>query len=201
MEHIFLNGKKDNPVLVMFHGTGGNERSLLDIAKEIDPESPILGIRGSVKESGMNRFFRRLSEGVFDEDDIKFRTNETYDFIKSASIKYNFDLENMVAIGYSNGANIIASMLYIKGGIFKGAILHHPMVPLKNFKTKDLSKVEIFIGAGRNDSITPMIEAKKLKNELEYSNANVTINWEDNGHQLTISEVLAAKEWYIKHLK
>lgn len=196
MEHIFIEGEKNKPVLILFHGTGGNESSLVGLGKEISSSSSILGIRGNVKENGMNRYFKRLGEGVFDEEDLILRTHEIYNFLIYASDKYSFDLESSIAIGYSNGANIIGSLLYIKGKIFSGVALHHPMVPFRDRKPEDLRGIDVFIGAGRNDNITPMSEAINLEKDLINSHAKVTMNWEDNGHQLTISEVKAVKKWF-----
>ena len=196
MEHIYIDGK--SPVLILFHGTGGNEKSLLSVARELSPSSAILGIRGNVSENGMNRYFRRLSEGVFDEEDLRFRSEEIYQFLLEASRKYFFDLEDAIAVGYSNGANIIGSLLYLKGKVFSAAILHHPMVPLRNEKLKDLTGLNVFIGEGKNDPITPMSEAEDLEKHLREANASVYVHWENKGHQLTLSEVEAAREWLLK---
>ena len=103
MEHVFKKGTNPKkPVLLLLHGTGGNEHSLLSLAPMIDSEASVLSVRGNVSEQGMPRFFRRLSEGVFDEEDLVFRTKELHEFLDEASEKYEFDRENVVAIGYSN---------------------------------------------------------------------------------------------------
>jgi len=130
MRHIFQKGNDlSKPTLLLLHGTGGTEHDLLPIAEIIDPNASVLSVRGNVSENGMPRFFKRLAEGVFDEKDLIFRTKELYDFLDEAAEKYALDRANMYAIGYSNGANIAASLLFHYKDVLKGAILHHPMVP------------------------------------------------------------------------
>ncbi len=150
MKHIYQQRtNRGAPVLVLLHGTGGTERDLLPLAASISAESSVLSIRGNVSENGMPRYFRRLAEGVFDIEDLIFRTKELNDFIDLAAKEYGFDRNNLIAIGYSNGANIAGSLLFHYEGSLKGAILHHPMVPIRGVKLPDLSGVPIFIGAVR----------------------------------------------------
>ncbi|OCA91905.1 alpha/beta hydrolase [Pseudobacillus wudalianchiensis] len=197
MKHIFQSGKKSGkPVLLLLHGTGGDERGLLPLAEIVDPEASILSVRGNVLEHGMPRFFKRLAEGVFDEEDLIFRTNELNHFLDEAASKYQFDRENIVAIGYSNGANIAASLLFHYAHSLKAAILHHPMVPRRGIDLPDLSGKKVFIAAGINDPICPQQESLELQQLLEGAQAAVTVHWEHHGHQLTMSEVQAAKQWY-----
>lgn len=197
MKHIFRKGTDVNaPVLLLLHGTGGNEHSLLSLAKEVSPTSSVLSVRGNILENGMPRFFRRLAEGVFDEEDLVFRTKELYDFIQSSAKQYEFDAKNVVAIGYSNGANIAASVLYHFQDALKAAILHHPMVPLRNITLPILSGTKVFIGAGTNDPICSPEETEELEKVLLEAKASVTVHWETYGHQLTRSEVNAASKWY-----
>jgi len=130
MRHLFQQGRDPaKPTFLLLHGTGGNESDLLPLAGMIDPDASVLSVRGNVLENGMPRFFRRLAEGVFDEKDLVFRTKELYEFLDEASKKYSFDRKNIVAIGYSNGANIAGSLLFHYQDALKGAILFHPMVP------------------------------------------------------------------------
>src|SRR5699024_11695027 len=113
----------------LLHGTGGTEQDLLPLAEKVDPDANVLSVRGNVSENGMPRFFRRLAEGVFDEEDLIFRTKELNDFLDNAAEENNFDRNNIIAIGYSNGANIAASLLFHYQDALRGAMLHHPMVP------------------------------------------------------------------------
>ncbi|WP_440604193.1 alpha/beta hydrolase [Bacillus sp. GB_SG_008] len=197
MKHIFHKGKDlSKPILLLLHGTGGNELDLLPLAGRIDDEASILSVRGNVLENGMPRFFRRLAEGVFDEEDLIFRTKELNEFLDEAAVTYGFDRENIVAIGYSNGANIAASLLFHYQNALKSAILHHPMVPRRGMELPNLSGKSVFIAAGSNDPICSSMESEELQTLLEKANANVTIHWENRGHQLTVSEVEAAAQWY-----
>lgn len=199
MKYIFKQGSKEKPTLLLLHGTGGNEEDLLSLGNMIDPESSILSVRGNVLENGMPRFFRRLAEGVFDEEDLIFRTKELYDFLNEAAREHGFDRNNVIAIGYSNGANIAGSMLFHYENALRGAILHHPMVPRRGVELPKLQGTPIFIGAGENDPICPSQESIELQTLLANAGADTVIQWERFGHQLTMSEVEAAKEWYNKH--
>jgi phospholipase/carboxylesterase len=199
MKHIFNKGQDPTkPTFLLLHGTGGNELDLLPLAGRIDDEASVLSVRGNVLENGMPRFFRRLAEGVFDEEDLVFRTKELNEFLDEASEKYGFDRDNIIAIGYSNGANIAASLLFHYQNALKGAILHHPMVPRKGIDLPDLTGKSVFIAAGTNDPICSPLESSELQALLEKANANVELHWENRGHQLTAQEVEAAANWYRK---
>lgn len=197
MNHIFQQGSNPNaPVLLMLHGTGGDEHSLMSLAAMIDPAASVLSVRGNILENGMPRFFRRLSEGIFDEEDLIFRTKELKQFIDEAAEQYGFDRAKVIAIGYSNGANIAASLLFHYSDALLGAILHHPMVPLRNIELPQLNGVSCFISAGENDMMCPPAETDELAALLTATGGDVMVHWERNGHQLTRTEVMAAKEWY-----
>jgi len=199
MKHIFNKGTNpEKPTLLMLHGTGGNELDLLPLAGRIDDETSVLSVRGNVLENGMPRFFRRLAEGVFDIEDLIFRTKELNQFLDEAADKYEFDRDNIIAIGYSNGANIAASLLFHYQDALKGAILHHPMVPRKGMDLPDLTGKSVFIAAGTNDPICSPTESTELQSLLEKANADVEIHWENRDHQLTLTEVEAAAQWYKK---
>ncbi len=197
MKHIFHKGKDlTKPTLLLLHGTGGNELDLLPLAGRIDEEASVLSVRGNVLENGMPRFFRRLAEGIFDEEDLVLRTKELNEFLDEAAVTYGFDRDNVIAIGYSNGANIAASLLFHYQDALKGAILHHPMVPRRGIGLPNLLGKSVFIAAGTNDPICSPEESEELQTLLEKANANVTVHWENRGHQLTVSEVEKAAEWY-----
>ena len=197
MKHVFEKGKDSSKTtLLLLHGTGGTELDLLPLAGKIDEEASVLSVRGNILENGMPRFFRRLAEGIFDEEDLVYRTNELNQFLDEASQKYEFDCENVIAIGYSNGANIAASLLFHYQGALKAAILHHPMVPRRGIGLPDLSAKKVFIAAGKNDPICSPEESMELQSLLEKANAEVQLHWENRGHQLTFEEVEAAAKWY-----
>ncbi|WP_141235180.1 alpha/beta hydrolase [Terribacillus saccharophilus] len=198
MKHFFHKGKDSTkPTFLLLHGTGGNELDLLPLAGRIDEDASVLSVRGSVLENGMPRFFRRLAEGIFDEEDLVFRTSELNKFLDEAGAEYDFDRENIIAIGYSNGANIAASLLFHYQNSLKGAILHHPMVPRRGIELPDLTGKNVFIAAGTNDPICSPAETSELEKLLKEAHADVQIHWENNGHQLTNTEVEAAREWYV----
>lgn len=197
MKHIFNKGTDLNaPVLLLLHGTGGTERDLLPLAGRVSPASSVLSVRGNVLENGMSRYFRRLAEGVFDIEDLIFRTKELNDFLDNAAKEYGFDSSNIVAIGYSNGANIAVSLLFHYKDTLRGAILHHPMVPIRGVELPDLTGVPCFIGAGSNDPLCTPQETEDLKKLLSAAGAPVTVHWEKSGHQLTSSEVDEASAWF-----
>lgn len=195
MKHIFKPGKNDRTLLLL-HGTGGNEHDLLGLAEMVDREAAILSVRGEVLENGMPRFFRRLAEGIFDEEDLIFRTKQLHEFIEKAAGEYGFDRSKLMAIGYSNGANIAASLLFHYSNSLGGAILHHPMVPRRGISLPNLDKVPVYIAAGKNDPVCPASESEELMHLLKEAGASVQLNWENYGHSLTRSEVEMAAKWY-----
>ena len=197
MKHIFQKENLSHPTFLLLHGTGGDEKDLLGLAHFIQPEYNVLSVRGEVKENGMNRFFKRLSEGVFDEVDLVFRTHQLKEFIDQASIDYGFDKNHVIALGYSNGANIAGSLLFHYSDVFEKAILLHPMVPIRK-ELPDLSRVSVFIGAGKNDPICPPEESIELNKLLSSAHADVTLHWENNGHRISESELSAIKKWLKK---
>ncbi|MCD8508444.1 MAG: alpha/beta hydrolase [Bacillus sp. (in: Bacteria)] len=202
MKHIYQQGKEgNNNTLLLLHGTGGDEKDLLPLKDMIDPEASVLSVRGNVDENGMNRFFRRLAEGVFDEEDLIFRTKELNDFIDQSAKDYGFDRNQVTAVGYSNGANIAGSLLYHYGKVLNGAVLLHPMVPRRGIELPELTGLPVFIGAGVNDPICPAQETKDLESDLSKAGAEVEVFWANMGHQLTRDEVDNAAAWYKKYMK
>ena len=182
--HDFVPGSSSRTLLLL-HGTGGNERDLIPLGRELDPNAALLSPRGKVLENGMPRFFRRLAEGVFDLEDLKYRTNELADFVTAAAQHYGFATDQLVAVGYSNGANIAASMLLLRPEIMHRAILFRAMVPLIPDTLPDLSSVRVWIGAGDQDPIIPPSEAQRLVELLRRAGADVTIRFFNAGHGLT----------------
>jgi phospholipase/carboxylesterase len=155
----------------------------------------LLSPRGKILENGMPRFFRRLAEGVFDLEDLKTRTNELADFVAGAVRHYKLSAEDIVGVGYSNGANIAASMLLLRPEIMHAAILFRAMVPLIPDKLPDLSSVRVWIGAGDHDPIIPASETKRLADLLRRAGADVTIRFAEAAHGLTNDDLNAARHW------
>ena len=192
--HEFIPG--DSPrTLLLLHGTGGNERDLIPLGRELDAKAALLSPRGKVLENGMPRFFRRLAEGVFDLEDLKYRTNELADFVTAAAQHYGFPTDRLVAVGYSNGANIAASMLLLRPELLPTAILFRAMVPLHPEKEPNLSSVRVWIGAGDQDPIVPASETKRLAELLRRAGADLTMHFAKAGHGLTNNDVETARHW------
>ena len=196
--HQFIpaSARPDQITLLLLHGTGGNEEDLIPLARDLYPRAAILRPRGRVLESGMPRFFRRLAEGVFDVEDLKFRTPELADFVQGASKVYKFNLRYVISIGYSNGANIASSLLLIHPEIITSAVLFRAMVPFMPEKVPNLSGKNIFIGAGQYDPIVPREQTETLFGLFKKAGANVVLRFQENsGHELGYDEISAVKEW------
>lgn len=183
------------PTFLLLHGTGGNEEDLIPVAREISSEAAILSPRGKILEDGIAaRFFRRLAEGVFDLEDLRFRTNELANFVNNASKTYGFDLQHVIALGYSNGANIASSMLLLRPEVLSAAILFRAMVPFVPNTLPDLSNKYIFMSSGLYDPIIPKQEAERLFSLFKNRGAKVSISWQNSGHELVMEDVKKAKE-------
>ena len=198
--HEFIPGNSPRTLLLL-HGTGGNERDLIPLGRELDPNAALLSPRGKVLENGMPRFFRRLAEGVFDLQDLEYRTNELANFVTAAAQHYGFPTDQLVAVGYSNGANIAASMLLLRPELLRAAILFRAMVPLHPEKEPNLSYVRVWIGAGDQDPIVPPTATKRLAELLRRAGTDVTIHFAKAGHGLTKNDLEAAHHWLgeLKH--
>jgi len=192
--HEFVPGTS-NRTLLLLHGTGGNERDLIPLVRGLDSRAALLSPRGKVLENGMPRFFRRVAEGVFDLDDLKKRTNELADFVAAAAQHYGFASDKVVAVGYSNGANIAASMLLLRPKTLRGAVLFRAMVPLVPESLPDLSSVCVWIGAGSEDPIIPTSETQRLVELLRSAGADVTIRFARAGHGLSNDDIITARDW------
>ena len=193
--HHFIPAKSGDAVLLMLHGTGGDENDLVPLGRALRPDAAILSPRGNVLEHGMPRFFRRLAEGVFDQDDLARRTDELARFVDDASAEYGFDQGRITAVGFSNGANIAASMLLRRPGTVRAAMLLSPMVPFEPETLPDLKGTRVFIGAGRSDPIVPAAQVERLAQLLRDAGADVTLYWQPSGHTITHDELEAAREW------
>jgi len=195
--HRFLPGEEDGSgaTLLVLHGTGGDENDLVPLGRELAPGAAILSPRGKVLEYGAPRFFRRLAEGVFDHEDLVFRTHELADFIESAAEEYGFDRSKLVAAGYSNGANVAASLMLLHPGLLRAAVLFRAMVPFEPEQTPDLSGMPVFLSAGRMDRMILPENTERLAAILKEAGADLDLRWRDTGHALTYEEVAEAKEW------
>jgi predicted esterase len=190
--HVWVPGRSDRTLLLL-HGTGGTENDLLPLARALDPNASLLSPRGKVLENGMPRFFRRLAEGVFDEEDLVRRTGELAAFVRKASAQYRFD--RLYAVGFSNGANIAGALLLLHPGTLAGAALLRPMVPLVPEHRPDLRSTPALIAAGRHDPIAPPDETEALASLLRTCGADVTVALDDGSHSLTQETVLNARTW------
>jgi predicted esterase len=183
--------------LLLLHGTGGDENDLIQLGGMLDPGANLLSPRGQVLEHGMPRFFRRLAEGVFDLPDLTARTHGLTDFVQGAASTYGFPLEGVTAVGFSNGANIAASMLLLRPGIVRQAILLRAMVPLEPNPLPDLTGTRVFLAAGERDPIIPPANTERLAGLLRSAGAEVTLRWSPVGHQLTRDDVDASRAWLL----
>jgi phospholipase/carboxylesterase/glyoxalase family protein len=181
--------------VLLLHGTGGNEESLIPIVEMVLPDAAILSPRGQIMENGMPRFFRRIAEGVFDLEDLKFQTQELAIFIEAASKTYGIESNEVIALGYSNGANIASSVMLTYPELISKAALFHPMIPFVPENPPDLSNTGILITAGTNDPIVSREETLELNNMFQDYGAEVEIFWHDSEHNLTREELDKTKNF------
>ncbi len=194
--HRFVPGANDSsPVLLLLHGTGGDESDLLPLGRELDADAALLSPRGKVLENGAPRFFRRFAEGLFDEEDVVRRANELADFVGAAAAQYSFPVERVTAVGYSNGANIAAAMLLLRPEAFRKAVLFRAMVPLSEAPRSDLGGRSVLISAGRYDPIVPLEDVRRLTTLLQSEGAVVKLEVQEASHGLITQDLVAAKHF------
>src|SRR4051794_29305959 len=194
--HKFVSGSAGNsPVLLLLHGTGGDEKDLIPLGRDLLPGAAILSLRGKVLENGMPRFFRRLAEGVFDLQDLKRRTEELARFIELARTEYALQANRIVAAAYSNGANIAASLILRYPRYVSGAVLFRAMVPFTPEVVPELGSMKIFLGAGERDPIVPGENTRRLAALFQSGGAEVFVHWHAGGHELGQDDLDAAKAW------
>lgn len=194
MEYIYNENKKGAPVFVLLHGTGGTETDLLPLASALNHEYNVLSICGNVKENGMNRYFRRLGEGNYDWEDLEFRGKELYEFIAKKAQEYDFKLEDVIFVGFSNGSNIAIQLMLQQEDKFKKAMLFAPLYPTDLERKHDFSDVKVLLSLGKEDPIVPESESERVIKLFEDRNADVTTVWV-NGHTLPQEALIAGKEW------
>lgn len=195
--HRFQPAVADGPqaVLLLLHGTGGDENDLGPLAALIAPGAAWLSPRGKVLENGMPRWFRRLAEGVFDEDDLRVRAAELSDFVGAAARHYGFEGRPVFAVGFSNGANIAAAMMLLHPQLLAGGVLLRAMLPFHEMPAARLDGRTVWIGAGNADPIVPAQHPQRLAEALRACGAEVTLHVAAGGHGLTTQDVEAAREW------
>jgi predicted esterase len=183
------------PVLLLLHGTGGNEHDLVPLADVLLPGAGVLSPRGQVLEHGMPRFFRRLAEGVFDIEDLKRRTADLADFIVAFAGKYGFSTDDFTAVGFSNGANIAAALLLLRPDALGAAVLFRAMVPLVPETLPKLRATPVLLSNGKRDPLVSVEQTERLAELLRTASAEVTVSWQNAGHELTDHDALTAREW------
>src|ERR671920_164138 len=183
------------PTLLLLHGTGGDENDLLPLGRMLDERAALLSPRGKVLENGMPRFFRRLSMGVFDEEDLVNRTHELASFVEEAASEYGLDPKRLFAVGFSNGANIAASLLLLHPDLLAGAVLLRAMAPFEPEMSPDLSGTPVYLAAGRSDQMVPPESTEHLAELLKAAGAEVTLDWQPGGHGIGRTEIEAARSW------
>lgn len=200
-DHRYIpgTGPAASLTLLLLHGTGGDGDSLLQLGDTLRQGSTLLSPTGPVLENGMPRFFRRLAEGVFDQDDLLRRTDDLAQFIRDAVAAYHLDPAKIVAVGFSNGANIAASLLLKHPGVLAGAVLFRPMVPFAPDPIVRGPKVPVFVANGLLDPIVPIDNADTLVQLLTSAGCDVTSYRAPHGHELTMSDVRAARSWIQQH--
>ena len=182
------------PALLLLHGTGGDENDLVPLAEMVSPGSAFVSPRGRVLENGMPRFFRRLAEGVLDEDDVRRRANELADFIAEAREAY--DLPAPIALGFSNGANVAAAVMLLRPEALAGAVLMRAMVPLAEPPAARIDGTPVLILSGAADAIVPAENAARLAAMLDEAGATVRHETVSAGHNLSQADVALAGAWF-----
>lgn len=189
--HYYANETKSKNTIFLFHGTGGNEKDLLALVEPFLATHSVVGLRGNDLERGMSRFFRRISEGIFDQESIKAETAKLHEFLQAWYAKHNTTPQDSIFIGYSNGANfILATMLYYPQDIVKAAV-HHAMLPFEPTQSVDLSHHEILVTLGKNDPIIAPYQSEEAVAKLREYQAKVQVVETMAGHSFTHEELEA----------
>ena len=189
--HKVLPGSPGGPLLFTFHGTGGDESQFLGLANELVPGATIVSPRGDVSEYGAARFFRRTGEGVYDMDDLARATGKMAAFVRSHVEEAKPSA--VLGIGYSNGANILASVLFADPKLFDATVLMHPLIPFEPKVHGDLAGRRVLITAGRRDPICPPNLTSRLEAHLRAQGADTRVEWHEGGHEIRENEIAVAR--------
>jgi phospholipase/carboxylesterase len=194
--HFYRPGTGRNQYsLLLLHGTGGNEHDMVPLAEAIAPGAPVISPRGQVIENGAPRYFRRFAEGVLDVDDWRRRSQELADFVAASCTKHGIDPKKVIAVGYSNGANIAQGLLLLRPEVLEGAVLFRPMFITNDIPVKDLARRPILLLGGSHDPITPPQDLPQIAQQLEKRGADVTIKTVQASHGLVQDDILLARQW------
>ncbi|ALG10809.1 alpha/beta hydrolase [Kibdelosporangium phytohabitans] len=195
-DHFFEEGDDvTKPVLLLLHGTGGRPADLRGLAAELSPGSAVLAPAGQVSENGMPRWFRRLGEGVFDYEDVVKRAGDLADFILDARAGYKLTGRRMVAVGFSNGANIAAAVALLRPDALTEAAAFAAMLPVPDPPAVDLSGTRVLLSNGTQDPMAPLPSTEQLVARLRERSADVTVHRHPGGHQITPEAVSQARAW------
>ena len=194
--YTYFYEKREGPrTLLLLHGTGGNERDIIPLGEELDRRAHLVSVRGNVSENGMNRYFKRISEGVFDRADLAKRSRELGAFIETAAKKHSLGLSQTIGVGFSNGANILLHLVCTQPRLLKAAILLRPMSAALPDTLSPLGGLPIFIGSGEFDSLVPSGDAARLDSALRSASASTTLRTTQSEHRLTPQDIAFAREW------
>ena len=191
--HQIDEGSAGSPLLFVFHGTGGSEQQLLPLGRELLPQAIVVSPRGDVSEGGSARFFRRAAEGVYDMDDLARATAKMEGFVRAIQARHA--AAPIAGLGYSNGANILASVVFAAPGLFDRVVLMHPLIPFQPLVAGSLEGKKILMTAGRRDPICPPNLTARLESYLREAGADVTLHWHEGGHEVRQEEIEAAREF------
>ncbi|MQA82737.1 MAG: alpha/beta hydrolase [Streptosporangiales bacterium] len=195
LAHRFIPGDAVAPVLLLLHGTGGGPDDLVGLGRELSPGAALLAPVGPVEENGAARWFRRLAEGVFDTDDVIARAGQLADFVLAAREEHDLGDRRLVAVGFSNGANIAAAVTLLRPDALREAVLFAAMNPVPDPPPHDLAGSRVFLSNGERDPMAPLASTERLVEELRKRSAQVRTHRHAGGHQVTLDGVAAAKEW------
>ncbi|MGN6764174.1 MAG: alpha/beta hydrolase [Rhizobiaceae bacterium] len=190
-------GVPGGALFLTFHGTGGDEHQFTGLAAQLMPDATVISPRGDVSEYGAARFFRRTGEGAYDMADLALRTKKMKRFV--ADLKAKHSPSRVIGLGYSNGANILASVLFEAAGLFDDAVLMHPLIPFEPPENPALEDIRILITAGRNDPICPPPLTERLGDYFRRQGAELRLKWHDGGHGIEPVEIAAIRDFLARN--